>query len=306
MKKLLWLAVCIMFLGIPVQIFAGQSSAILGTEDFFAGALPPPGFHFINYLTYVKGDKLKDEDGHTNNEIDFDLNVVADVLRFIYVSDIKVLGADLGWHVICPIVYQDLELRPPVGGFDEDHFGLGDCYFSPFILGWHSEIFHWVLGLDIITPTGQYSKRDNASIGSNHWTFEPAFAVSMICPSGLSASVKMMYDIHTKNTDHRDHGTRETIDYLTGQQFHLDYNAGYMIADNFRLGVCGYYLKGVQDDKLDGTKESDSKEQCFAVGPSAMYSFNPGLHLVAKAQFETYAEHRPEVDKYWLKLIYSF
>ena len=230
-------------------------------------------------------------------EVDFDLDVVANVFRFIYVSDIKILDADLAWHVVVPVVYQDVKVTPPVGGFDEDHFGLGDCYFSPFILGWHSEIFHWVFGLDIIAPTGQYSKNDNASIGSNHWTFEPAFAASMIHPNGLSASVKLMYDFHTENDD-----TKER----TGQQFHMDYNAGYLVGDNIRLGVCGYYLKGVQDDKIDGETAPDSEQQCFAVGPSAMYSFNPALHLVAKVQFETYAQNRSEVDRYWLKLIYSF
>jgi hypothetical protein len=119
----------------------------------------------------------------------------------------------------------------------------------------------------------------------------------MIHPSGISASVKMMYDIHTENEDSK---------LKTGQQFHLDYNAGYMIIDNFRVGVAGYYLIGVQDDKEDGSRVEDSREQVLAVGPSAMYSFNPGLSLVTKVQFETIAENRPEGTKAWLKMIYSF
>ncbi len=293
MRMKFWLVLFWAAVFAPTCVLAGESSAILGTEDYFAGALPPPGFHFINYLAYYNADEMMDANGD-KLPIDFKADVVADVLRGIYVSDITILGASLGWHVVVPVVYQDIEVK---GAFDEDHFGIGDIYFSPFLLGWHSDIFHCVLGLDIIAPTGQYSKSDNAPIGSNHWTFEPAFAASMIHPSGLSASVKLMYDIHTENDDNK---------LKTGQQFHLDYNVGMMIVEPLRLGICGYYLKGLQNDEVSGSKVSDSKEQVLAVGPSAMLSLSPTMHLVGKVQFEMEAENRSEGTFSWLKLIYSF
>lgn len=299
MKKLIWLTILFVCVSCPPQIFAGDSSAVLGTEDFFAGALPPPGFHFINYLAYYSADELKDNNSD-KVPVDFKANLVADCFRGIYVSDIKVLGADLAWHVIVPLVYKRVEIKGTPGGmgdFDENRASIGDIYFSPFVLGWHSELFHFIAGMDIIAPTGQYNKNRTINIGNNHWTFEPAFAVSMIHPSGVSASVKLMYDFHTENDDTK---------LETGQQFHLDYNVGLLIIDSLRLGICGYYLKGVQEDKLNGTKVPDSKEQVLAVGPSAMYSFSPALHLVAKLQYEMEAENRPEGMFGWLKLLYSF
>ncbi len=305
MRKTVILTAIIVLMGLPAQIFAGDSSAILGTEDFFAGAFPPPGFHYINYLAYYYADELKDNNGDKLPG-DFKANVAAEVLRGIYVSDIQILGANLGWHVVVPLVYKDMKYE--IGGFkmfDESRASLGDIYISPFLLGWHSELLHCVAGLDIITPTGQYNKDYAVNIGSNHWTFEPAVAVSVICPSGFSASVKLMYDFHTKNTDYMTMGG-QTEDYLTGQQFHMDYNVGYAIVPNFRLGVCGYYLKGLQDDEQDGNNVPDSKQQVLAIGPSAMYSVNQQLHLVAKVQFETLSENRPEGTMSWLKLIYSF
>ncbi|MDP8235971.1 MAG: transporter [Candidatus Erginobacter occultus] len=288
----------------PASILAGDSSAILGTEDYFVGALPPPGFHFINYLAYYYADEFRNSDGDKIPE-DFKADVAAEVLRGIYVSDIEVLGANLGWHVVVPLVYKDMKMR--MGDFtifDESRASLGDIYFSPFLLGWHSDVLHWVVGLDIIAPTGQYNNDYAVNIGSNHWTFEPAVAVSLILPEGLSVDLKLMYDFHTENTDYI--GMAGVGDYRTGQQFHLDYNVGYAVLDNFRLGVGGYYLKGLQDDELDGNKIANTKEQVLAVGPTALYSFNPGLHLVAKVQFETEVENRPQGIFSWLKLIYSF
>ena len=294
MKKIMAIMAFLLLAGTPAYLFAGESSSILGAEGYFAGALPPPGAHFINYLMYYHAGELKDNNGD-KVPVDFKADVAAEVLRGIYISDIEILGANLGWHLIVPLVYMKMEIKEM--SLDESRASIGDIDFSPFLLGWHSEFFHYVVGFDIIAPTGQYDKDYAVNIGCNHWTFEPAVAVSLIHPSGLSASVKLMYDIHTENSDN---------DLKTGQQLHFDYNAGYMIVDNFRLGVCGYYLIGLQDDELDGDKVSDSKEQVLAVGPSAMYSFNPGLHLIAKVQFETMAENRPEGTKGWLKVIYSF
>lgn len=305
MKKTIAAAILVTLAVLPVSIFAGDSSAILGTEDYFVGALPPPGFHFINYLAYYYADELKDYQGDKDPG-DFKANVAAEVLRGIYVSDIEVLGANLGWHVVVPLVYRDMKYA--IGGFemfDESRASLGDVYFSPFLLGWHSDLVHVVAGLDIIAPTGQYNADYAVNIGSNHWTFEPAVAISLILPEGFDFDLKLMYDIHTKNTDYMTMAG-QTADYQTGQQFHLDYNAGYAVLDNLRLGVCGYYLTGLQDDKLDGDKIANTKQQVLAVGPSAMYSVNQQLHLVAKVQFETQVENRPQGIFSWLKLIYSF
>ncbi len=299
MKRILLSAILAAGLIIPAALLAEGSSAILGTEDYFVGMLPPPGFHFINYLAYYYADEFKDYQG---DEIgDFRADVVAEVLRGIYVSDIEILGANLGWHVVVPLVYKDMEMK---GMFDESRASLGDIYFSPFLLGWHSQLLHVVAGLDIIAPTGQYNEDYNVNIGNNHWTFEPAVAVSLILPEGLSVDVKLMYDFHTENTDYS--GMAGSGDYRTGQQFHLDYNIGYAVLENLRLGICGYYLKGLQEDELDGDELPDTEEQVLAVGPSAMYSVDKNLHLVAKVQFETEVENRPEGIFSWLKVIYSF
>ena len=189
MKSKLYAIIIMVSLIIPATMFGGESSAILGTEDFFAGALPPPGLHYINYLAYYSADEVMDGDGD-KIPIDFEATAVAEVARGIYVSDITVLGANLGWHVVVPLVYRKVEIKdvPPSMAVDESRASIGDIYFSPFLLGWHSKLLHCVVGLDIIAPTGQYNEDYAVNIGSNHWTFEPAVAVSLIDPSGFSAS----------------------------------------------------------------------------------------------------------------------
>ena len=79
-----------------------------GAENWLAGAIPPPGDYFINYFGYYSGD-LVDGDGHKVKGGN-DVSAWFDALRYVHVSDVKILGGNWGWHVIMPFVYQDLSL----------------------------------------------------------------------------------------------------------------------------------------------------------------------------------------------------
>ena len=82
-----------------------------GAENWFAGAVPPPGFYFINYSGYYGGD-LKNGSGRNVNLNGTTPTVGADfdALRFLEMTRFKILGADLGMHVIVPLVDQRMDL----------------------------------------------------------------------------------------------------------------------------------------------------------------------------------------------------
>ncbi len=282
--------------------WAGNSSAVLGTEDYYAGALPPPGFHYINYVLYYTADKLMDQNGDEGGPPNFEATVAANVFRPIYVCKKQILGANPAWHVVVPLVYKKFESDL----FDDSATGIGDIYVSPLILGWHSKVLHTVAGLDVIVPSGKYNNDDVANIGNDHWTFEPAVALSALFPCGFQFGVKLMYDFHTKSTDYRPTGAVETGDFQTGQQFHGDYNVSYAFLPNFQVGAAGYFLFGITEDELNDESVNDSKEQVVAVGPSVQYAPLKNLSIVAKYLFEMEAENRPEGNAAWLKVVYSF
>lgn len=56
----------------------------------------------------------------------------------------KILGGNWGWHVIVPLVHQDVAL----GAGSKSKFGLGDVTVNPFIVSWHAKNWHWAIGLD--------------------------------------------------------------------------------------------------------------------------------------------------------------
>ena len=282
--------------------WAGNSAAVLGTEDYYAGALPPPGFHYVNYVLYYNADELKDADGNSGGPPGFEVTALANVFRPVFVANTTILGANPAWHVVVPLVHQNIKSDM----FDDNADGIGDIYVSPLILGWHTKVYHYIAGLDVIMPTGEYDSDEISNIGKDHWTFEPAVALSALYPNGVQFGVKLMYDIHTKTEDYGVMGAEDTVEFKTGQQFHGDYNLSYAIKPNFQLGIAGFFLVGVTDDEMDGESVDDSKEQVVAAGPSVMYAPLKNLSIVAKYLMETQVENRPEGAQAWLKVVYSF
>ena len=142
-----------------------------GAEDFMVGALPPPGTYFKNYLLYYSASQFKDNNG--NDLIpDFDLKVAANVLRFIHVTDYKILGANWAVHAFIPLAYQDVTL----GGRNDDRFGLGDIIVDPIILGWHFPNFHVTTGLDIYIPSAPTTRTGWPTSGATTGPSSPSSA----------------------------------------------------------------------------------------------------------------------------------
>ena len=269
-----------------------------GAENWFAGAVPPPGDYFINYFGHWSG-KLKDGNGDNANVGGSTpkLDATFDALRWVHVTNKTLLGASYAWHVIVPVVDLDINIAP-LGG-KAGKTGLGDITVNPIILAWHGPEWHTVAALDINLPTGEYDKNDpRKSIGANYYSFEPLFGVSYLGKNGWEASAKFMYNIKTKNDD---------TNYQSGDEFHVDYLIGKNFG-NWAVGLSGYYLKQVSDDKLNGVKvgADGNRGQVFSYGPSIKYKTASGTQLIGYWQHETNVENRFGGDKVWFKLIMPF
>ncbi len=285
---------CLFFIGINSVLATegGGGAYPNGAEDFMSGAVPPPGTYFLNYLTYYSADKFKDGSGKSVVP-DFDLKVTANVFRFLHVSKTQILGGYWGMHIFVPVVNVDVSL--PIGS--QSKTGIGDIIIDPFILSWHSKNWHFVTGIDIYIPTGQFGKNRLANVGRNYWTFEPIFAFTYISDTGFDISSKFMYDINTENKD---------TNYKSGQEFHFDYTVAKKF-DNWSLGLGGYYYKQVSSDKLNGQKVAPdgNKGQAFAIGPQVKYD-HKNMSFILKYQKEMEVKNRPEGDKFWFKFVYAF
>jgi len=263
-----------------------------GSEGFLAGALPPPGLYYVNYLVYYTSDRLNDKSGN-KIPIDFHVNASANASRILYMSDKEFLGGQLGAYAILSLVH--LSANTSVGS--KSKVGIGDITAGP-VLAWHiNKNLHAATALDITAPTGAYNKNDIANIGRNYWTFEPKAAVTYLSDSGFELTTEFMYDFNTENT---------ATKYTSGQEFHIDYATGYQIG-SWKFGAEGYFYKQVTNDHGPGTAANDgNKGQVFAVGPGIKYDFKSGGFLEVKYVKEMFAENKSEGDKFVAKFVIPF
>jgi hypothetical protein len=262
-----------------------------GNEDFMTGAAPPPGFYFINYLSYYTADKLRDNNGN-RLPFDFKLDAVADALRFVYSTKVNVFGGNLVLHTIIPVV----NLHVSVAGTGQTKTGLGDIFFGPAI-AWHTKNFHWIAGIDFVAPTGSYDVKDMANIGRNYWSYNPVFVATYLSDCGLEASGKFMYFINTVNGAN---------DYRSGEEFSMDYLLGKHFG-NLNVGVNGHYLIQTTDDvqKSPPPNFNGNKGSVLSVGPAIQYNYQ-NMFFDLKYQIDTNVKNRPEGQTLWFKFMYAF
>ncbi len=260
-----------------------------GAEGFMAGALPPAGTYFINYAGYFSGE-LQDDDGNTVPDVK--VEAAFDALRFLHVTETKILGADYAVHMVLPLVHQ--KITTPGGSATAS--GLGDMVISPLVLGWHYPEWHFVAAFDIDLPTGRWdTDKPLERIGANYISYEPIFATTYLNESGFEASVKMMYNIKEENDD---------TNYKSGDEFRVDYTVA-KHADDWSYGLGGCYLEQTTDDEQNGVKLASSKGRGFSIGPQIQYNYK-GQSFIAKWQHDTIAENRFQGDKIHFKYVMRF
>ncbi|KII27540.1 signal peptide protein [Pseudomonas fluorescens] len=270
----------------------GGSSYPMGAENYMAGAMPPPGVYGQLFVTHYEADTFRGNHGQ-KLPVNFDIRVDCVAPRLIWVTDQQILGGNLAFHIIVPLV----DLTVSLNGQSQSNSGLGDIIFAP-ALGYHfSEKLHVTFAVDTIAPTGKYDRNDLANTGRNYWVFEPVIALSYVDPQGLNVDVKTMYDFNRKN---------DATDYLSGQELHMDYAVGWGLGNGWVIGVGGYALWQTTDDRHNGQTLEDNKGRSLAIGPSIKYTSNKGWFLTAKWQDETQVRNRPDGNAYWLKLSIPF
>jgi hypothetical protein len=269
-----------------------------GAENFFAGALPPPGFYFQNYILGYNAHLIR---GMVPPESR--LEAVYEVIRCIYISKFQILGASWGAQVVIPFGYVGVKF--PVANLSDYQFGVGNISIDPLLLGWHFGDYHVTFGFDIDFP-GTYSRNKLGSPSQNYFTFRPVLGLAWMPRSGplagFGANIKMMYDFPTNNTDPifilaNDH-------YHSGQAFHFDYCVDYAVLPNLRIGAAGFYYVQTTADTADGVKIGAHARQ-FALGPAIKYDYQRWSFMFIP-QFEMATLHRPEGQRYWARVWYAF
>jgi hypothetical protein len=201
------------------------------------------------------------------------------------------MGGDLVTHLIAPLV----DVKVSALGASQSKSGLGDMTVGVGLGYHHSPQLHSAVALDLILPTGDYDKNNLANIGRNYASIEPVYVLTYVDPKGFNGDMRIGYLVNRRNKD---------TNYASGDEWHLDYAAGWGLGNGWTMGVGGYLRQQTGLDEKDGVKLPNSKTSGMAIGPNLKYDSGKGWFVTAKWQFETKVKNGTEGNALWLKAVF--
>ena len=188
--------------------------------------------------------------------------------------------------------------------------GFGDLMIGPFIqfdpvMGESGPKFVQRIEFQVNLPTGDYDRNKDINPGNNAVSLDPYWAATYWFNPKWTASTRIHYLYNFKNDD-PGYALGAISDMQAGQAIHANFATDYAVMPQLRLGLNGYWLKQITDTKVDGDDIKGRREQVWAIGPGAMYSFSKKDHVVANAYFEQDAKNRPEGTRLQVRYIHHF
>ncbi len=266
-----------------------------GALGLNAATLPPPGFHYTGYNMYYTADKLHDNNGN-DVPVGLDLNVFAIANQFTYISDHKFLGANLGADFIIPLVNVDVKMA----GVNESSSGIGDLYFEPFVLGWHTPRWDAAFALGFYAPTADSG--NPSSIGKGNWSFMETVGATYYFDESRTWTISLLTR-WLQNTENRD------TNITPGAEVVAEYGLAKSFPSKDHIltaGIAGYTYTQLTEDS--GVGASDDKFVGNAIGPEIRYmGFKPFPFQISLRYLTEYGtENTTEGTNVCLTLIGSF
>lgn len=267
--------------------------------DFKVAQITNAGLYLRNDFIFYDGDIQKAVlQGKLNNDLELDAFI--NMFNMQYYSEYMILGAHFGVGFKVPYYSADFNARVAFDGnnfvpVQEDKSGFGDIMLKPVMLNWQLPYYwHLTLYQGVSVPTGGYSINRNFNIGRNYWAFDTNAAVTWANPDyAIEISAIMGYLRNLKNSE---------TEYLSGGEFHLDYNIAYYITEKVAIGLTGMYYDQVNGDERNGALLGKSEASSIGLGPSMLLTFDiepfVPVNLIFKLIYETDTENRFK-GKYW-------
>lgn len=283
----------------------------LGLSSFVDGAVPAgSGWYAQTYFQNYRADSIRDTHGNKialpQSEIDYQ----SIVQQISYMSDIKLGSGNLGLNMVIPVLaHVDVD-----DGLNNQAIkanrGLGDIIIGPFIqfdpvMGQDGPKFSHRFEFQINLPTGEYDHNKDINPGANAVSLDPYWAATYWLNPKWTLSTRLHYLYNFKNND-PNYSFGNAEDIQAGQALHANFESSYAVTPQLRLGINGYWLNQITDTQVDGENVKGRREQVWAIGPGAMYSFSPHDHLVANAYFEQDAENRPQGASMIFRYVHHF
>ena len=283
---------------VPATTFAtenGLGTYPIGVNTVLNGVLPPPGgTQFYNYSLFYVANRFAGPDGNAAVP-GFRSAVFVDAPRVVHTWGTMLGPFAISSGIVVPVARVNVD----AAGSSGTRTGLGDIILQPFMIGYTNpdKTFFTFLSPDVSLRTGSYSSTRLANIGTNYYAFQPNLNATWFPSPKWELSATAQLEVHSPN-----HATQ----YHSGTIGSIDWLVGYAIGKKLQVGVQGYYLKQVSDDKQNGQRVGPDgfRGQAAAIGPQLRYDFGPAAAVVLKYQHEFAVRNRSKGERIWIEFAF--
>tara|TARA_R110001583_G_scaffold181607_1_gene338911 strand:+ start:12790 stop:13521 length:732 start_codon:yes stop_codon:yes gene_type:complete len=216
-------------------------------------------------------------------------------------------GGHLGWDIAIPIISLDANFGNRGPQLQDTGTGFGDIalgpiiQFDPIVNAQGRPTFIQRLALSVSLPIGEYDETKDFNLGTNFYSVNPSWAATWMPAERWEISWRLQYIYNFKNNDPASSipmvfNGNSVRDTQAGQAAWSNFAASYEFIPNISVGLSGYYLKQLEDDKVNGERLESSQETVLGIGPGLFWKISEKQLFWLNAYHETEVENRPSND----------
>jgi len=288
----------------------------LGATTFADGFLPTkPGCSYFQYLRRNSWNKIHDKDGNKISAFkDLEINATGEASQLACATRVKILGGTLGFHTLVPAGDVHSSSDPSGIVLQDNGLGFGDIFFAtylqmPPVIRNGRPVFSQRFELTAIAPVGSFSSNKDLNLSSGYWSLNPYWAGTWFPHPKWEITWRAHY-LYNFETSKIATSLIPNVGQLfkngqAGQAAWTNFTFGYSVTDKVSIGLTGYYLKQLTDDKFNGVSYSGGKEEALYMGPGAQFRFDKKNVMNINVYFPVEDKNRPS-GGVQLNLVYGY
>lgn len=221
-----------------------------------AGTQPDQGLYVGNRFAWFASSELRDRRGRVVPIENLDLDAYTDMSGLA--GTLQLGGIYASAAIAAPIVKLSLSSDNPAASVDR--LGLGDVFVEPFKLGGRLSHADVVASYSFYVPTSQVQRGD---LGRPQWAHQLAAGGTVFFEGDRRGWRLSALASHVRN------GKKRGIAIARGDTVQIQGGVGGRVADGVELGVAGYALWQISEDRGPDLPAAlrGARERAFGLGP---------------------------------------
>ncbi|WP_434989446.1 SphA family protein [Xanthomonas melonis] len=262
---------------VPETVSPPQGINVGGTSFLDGFGSTTPGWTFIGYARHFNFNAIKDARGNDSPAFrDPHVGASALLSQLIYVTPYTWMGGSLSFNAILPLVNYDTSFaaNSPVR-LRSNGFGVGDVSFGPAlqmppVMRDGRILFFQRFAIDAFAPVGKFDRDIAINQSNGYWAVAPHWAFTVQPSDDWEISMRLHYLYNFRTSRAGGVPPIPGFQFRNGQAgdvFWANFASSIKVSEQLRLGVSGYYLQQLQDNRTNGQRVPDSKRMQFYLGP---------------------------------------